>query len=244
MRPPKVLSATESAEQNRLVRELIAKLRAFLVGEIDRAGLFRWVRSLWPEHRGQGNPFRYGNACSVYDSLCNLDERDRDGHFMVREIDIADYIRDLADGERMEWVELVRLGFQIDELAAQCNTIATRWVSHGLGWHRGFYLCAPANGRPFYALEAMEHKWPGFVVYKHVDHDWTESLIDLFEAFAIDDRDVMVWPEQVDIAELPQWELVRGRERVDTFRSYAKALATQARLCDQGQNHEIRPLAR
>jgi hypothetical protein len=239
---PWVLSRSECAEQNRLVRELMAQLRGFVVGAIDRATLLQWIEGLRAPNGKQGNPFRAGNAWNAYEDLVNLDERTSDGSFLLREVDIASNLRDLTEGRLPEGEELAGIRLDIEEFAARCGKIPFRFWLHGLGWYRGLHFCTPANGRPFYANTPLDQSGPGFVVLKLVEHDWHEAIVDLFEAFAIDDRDAILLP-QIDVSKLPQWELVRGRERVDTFRSYAKALTVQARLREQGQHCEIRPIA-
>jgi hypothetical protein len=69
-------------------------------------------------------------------------------------------------------------------------------------------------------------------VRKQQRDPWRDALLDLFEALAIDDRDVVRFGDEVDLESLPCWALWRSDDNGNKFemersRSYAKAAAQE-----------------
>lgn len=214
------------------MRTMADKVRALLEGRATRADVLRWTRELWPPGSGQGNPFRSGEAASVFDSLWNLDEQLGDGP-LVREVDLRGYLRWLSEGDSFVGDEepLLMLNGDLEALAAQVGGEVIRWWLNGLGWLCDLRFCAPARGRAFRAGSALNR--PGVIeVFKLRGDAPYDALIELFEALAIDDEDCEHISPAIDLSRLPVWALWREDDNVNhfevaRFRSYAKARAQE-----------------
>jgi hypothetical protein len=221
--------------RGRALRSMTATLRDLLEGKLSRVEVKAWTRTLWPENGGQGSPFAWPTASTVFDSIWNITERDRDGRELIRETDLRGYLRWLEIGDDFvgDRDPLIALAPGIDALAAKIDggDPIRHWVD-GLGWHFELRFVAPATGRPFVASTRAEHEHAPIAVHKRRDDPWREAVIDLFEALEIDERDTRWLHPDIDLAALPTWSLWReddncNRFEMDRFHSYAKAIAQQ-----------------
>lgn len=153
----RLAQAEEKRAQAEGVRTMMAHIRALLEGRESRADVMAWTRSMWPPERGQGSPFRSGDAVAVFDSIWNLDARQGDQE-LVREIDLQAYLRWLGEGESFygDEDELVFLAGDIEDLARRTGTEAIRWWLDGLGWQASVRFAEPARGRPFVVNASLE----------------------------------------------------------------------------------------
>lgn len=125
---PAPLGPREQVEHARLVREMIAKLRGLLDGELERAAVAAWTREVWPEDR-QGTPFRWGTAACVFVALCNVDQPDpRDAEAaLVRAVELRAYLRWLLDGDELLRIDETRpLAALAPDIEALERTTSTR----------------------------------------------------------------------------------------------------------------------
>lgn len=241
------------AEQHALMRQRVLDMIRVLVeaihGRITRADVVAWSRTIWPNGSGQGGPFRrHGTASTVFDSIYNLDRDD-----VVREHDLRAYVRWLAEGEALQPDDApiaVLHGRPSDWLPTPALDAPVRCWIDGLGWHEGVQLACPATGRPLMATSRLEpsNSERAVSIMMRAGDDAREAVLDLFETFAIDERDVVYLDPRVQVATLPVWQLWRlddnGNEfQMETFRSRAKALETQARFEARGhrQSYFVRP---
>lgn len=232
MGDPLVEVALGRLEQGRRVQAMRDALVAVLAGTLSRAELAAWTRTLWPPGSGQGGPFRSATAACIFDSICGIEERDAQGH-VVREVDLRAYLGWLTEGESFlgEPDALVVLGLGIEALAARTGgTPVTHWLD-GIGWVQELRFCTPASGRPYIA-GAHRGRSDVLGVRKQQRDPWRDALLDLFEALAIDDRDVVRFGDEVDLESLPCWALWRSDDNGNKFemersRSYAKAAAQE-----------------
>ncbi len=227
------IDAEQHASQQQLVLEMIDQLRGALDGRLSRGEVGAWARSVWPENAGQGSPFlRHGSAATVFDGIYGMNDK---GGLLDHEL--RAYLRWLVEGEtfRADNIPFAVLpGRLTDWLRWPGLEAPVRFVIDGIGWHEGAQLACPATGRAFFMFKSLEtiHGDNGVLVNKLAQDDLTESVLDLFETFAIDERDVLHIDAKFDVTSLPKWELWRlddnaNEMMIDTFRSRAKAVAIQ-----------------
>jgi hypothetical protein len=220
---------------------MTATIRALLDGKLSRADVESWTRTLWPEDSGQGNPFAWGAAAVVFDSIWNIAKRAPDGSELIREVDLRGYLGWLETGDPYvgEQVPLVYLAPGIDSLAAKtAGTTPIRLWIDGIGWHFEMRFAAPTTGRPFAAVTNAQGEEGPIAVHKRREDPWREALIDLFEALEIDERDTLWLRPDIDVDALPTWSLWReddncNRFEMDRFHCYAKASAQQKMFEDR-----------
>lgn len=133
---------------------------------------------------------------------------------------------------------LVGLELAIDAFAERVGATPIRWWRTGLGWFCEVRFATLATGRPFVAVAELGQDH-GVGIHKHTDDPWKGALIDLFEHFAIDERDTIMLHPAVDLAELPVWALWReddnaNKFEMDRYRSYAKATRDEQIYRDRG----------
>jgi hypothetical protein len=227
----RIQQAREQQEQQARVLALVDNLRGLLDGRKTRAEVLAWTRQLWPSGSDGRGPFhRWPEAATVFDSLWGLDEPWIDG-VLVREVDLRGYLRWITEGEcfHADEDQLFTIELDIDEFAAQIGIEAIRWWYEGLGWWSTIRFCTPAHGRPFVAHSTLSR--PGWLdFYKRRSDGFDDSIVDLFEALAIDISDVSFVHAQVDRTRLPEWALWRqddngNRFEMARFHCYAKASA-------------------
>ncbi|HNL91234.1 MAG TPA: hypothetical protein PKH05_19290 [Nitrospira sp.] len=231
--------AEQFRQQTELVRTMAAKLRALLAGHVNRAEIREWTREVWPLGSGQGNPFKWGEAASIFDSVYNIDEEHNDCP-LVRDREIRAYLRWLTEGETFHADEepLAILAHDIEKFAAAVGGDAIRWWLDGVGWCVEVRFCAPAIGRVFLAHSRLDRS-NELSISKLSRDDWHVAIMDLFEALAIDDKDCTAISPKVELPRLPLWAVRRQDDNgnnfeIDRHRSYTKACAQAERLTARG----------
>lgn len=218
--------APEHAEQVTRVKNMIAKLHGLLAGRLTRCEVIAWTREMWPPENGQGGPFRWGTAASVFDSIWNLDKTWGDNE-LVREVDLRAYLRWLVEGESFQGEELVSLRCNTENLATQVGADAIRWWLDGIGWCTDVRFCRQTHGGALFLAQTRLERPECQMIYRRHGDDPHSALLDLFEALAIDERDCVFIHEDIELERVPTWVLWRtnggSRSEMARFRSYSKA---------------------
>jgi hypothetical protein len=217
-----------------LVREICAKMRAYLAGNLGGTALGQWATDVWP-HQGPSTIRGHGAATSVLESLINLDDEGRE----VRRSDVETYLRWLTEGLPVQLPDepLTVLRKTPDEIAQQLSLRTVRWWLNGLGWVSEVRFVAPGTGRPFCAgwLENAPPEPGEARSCITTDHPQdAQALLDLFDTLALDLSDVPTmrgkpgWNEAISAEGLPRWRLMRqddnGRRfEIETFSAPRKA---------------------
>ncbi|MFT3923197.1 MAG: hypothetical protein QM778_11755 [Myxococcales bacterium] len=135
-------------------------------------------------------------------------------------------------------------------MSARARESAARFWVNGLGWYEGAQVACPATGRPLFLRAALAGHGdpPTVAVCKLASDDLLETVLDVFETFAIDDADLVHLDAAVSLAVLPRWELWRlddnGNEvLMETLRCRAKAVSMQRTFEARGhrQSYFVRP---
>ena len=225
-------AAAQRHATSQRVAAMIEQLRALIEGRRTRAQVEDWARALAVGLPYPTVPFPgHGRAHLVWASLVNAHERHDEGE-IVRLGDLRAYLDWLTRGESFVGVpeQLVGLPISLDALAERTGTTPVRSWCEGLGWMGELRFGATLSGRPFVAFGDALGAGAGTAIHERKGDPWHEALIDLFETFAIDERDTTQLREDVDLAQLPVWSFWReddnaNRFEIERFRSYAKAEA-------------------
>lgn len=131
-------------------------LEELLRGRISRGDVARITREMWPEGSGQGNPFRSGDASTVFESIWNIEER-RDGELLVRDSDVRAYVRWLTEPTSLEGAREVACATRTAErLAGSLGLAGVRFWFDGLGWYLEVQTRSPRSDRQFIILGPLE----------------------------------------------------------------------------------------
>lgn len=221
---------------------LIDTLTALLDGRMSRAEANRWSHTLEPPHARTGGLFTALEATRVFDSIYDLGVMHGEEP-MVRAEDLYAYLRWLREGQSFQedGEALFVIEADIEDFAAQTETEAVRWLYQGLGWWVSVRFCTPASQRPFVAHAELAR--PGVLGFqKRRGDDWNESIVDLFEALGIDDKDTKYINPKIDVTTLPSWGLWREDDEgqhfeVARYRCYAKACARMAAFAAEDERY-------
>jgi hypothetical protein len=220
-----------------LTAELVRRLRGFLDGHETHASLMLWARAVWGD--SQVGPVDTNRvATAILMNLWNAASRsfrgDEQGSYILRGMDVAEYLRLLQRGSVTAPVrEVGGLKAPLRTFAAQLGIEPERHVVEGLGWFEVLQFASPGSGRVFVMNRSLEHvdveTLPTDVV-ADMGMDAPEVLRDLFETLVIDLADVAWLADGFAAIALPRRTLWRqddngNRAAVATFTGVRKAEA-------------------
>jgi hypothetical protein len=222
--------------------ELIARLEAFVRGEVTGQALQTWALEQWQRvPHGQGPLLPNRIASHVMDDLTGAGREMDTGQPIFRRVDAELWLRELRQGRNRDLVRYVASpNVPFEHFVQQLKLPTERHIIPGIGWHEFLYFASPATGTVFLIRVPLEDytivpepKVPLFCVQG--DASPLTCLVDLLETLAIDRSDLSWVADEMATSELPTWALWRqddnGNEAlVQSFTGYRKARAELARF--------------